>query len=404
MYRVLLGSVLLGCLLLGSMPVMANELFTMQPETQTRWASFENPKGEKGKGGLSNRGGKGDAFAAVAPRETVVLMEAQGSGTVHRMWFTLNHRTPQALRSYVLRCYWDGTDKPAVEAPFGDFFGAILGKMTPFQSALFSSPEGRSFNCAIPMPFRKGARITFTNESDEPLEQLFYDINYTLNKAHDTDALYFHAYWQRERWTQLGQDFEILPKVEGAGRFLGSHVGIIGHPDNRGWWGEGEVKMYLDGDTEYPTLVGTGTEDYVGTAYGQGAFSSLYQGSLFVDNIKKRYGFYRHHVPDPVFFHNDIRVTIQQMGGDGKASVVEMLKKKVEIQPVTIYDNTQVHHLLDRKEKVDLLQDKSLPDGWTNMYRRDDVCAVALFYLNAPISTLPPIIPLDKRIEDIPKK
>ena len=387
--------------LLGGGTVRAHELYQMPDDVETRWASFENPRGEKGRGGMSNKGGKGAAFHPVQAGETAVLMDVEGSGAIHRMWFTLRDRDPVSLRSFVFRIYWDGAEHPAVEAPFGDFFGAILGRMTPFESDLFSSPEGRSFNCFIPMPFRSAAKVTFTNESGKELDQLFYDIDYTLNSGHGENVLYFHAAWRRERWTELGRDFEILPRIEGRGRFLGAHIGVIEHPDNQGWWGEGEVKIYLDGDTEFPTLVGTGTEDYIGTAYGQGVFNHRYQGCLVLDKDKRQVSFYRHHVPDPVYFHKDIRVAIQQMGGASKNGVVKLLDKGVEVKPVTIHGPQGYAKLLEMDPAPDLANDKTLPDGWTNMFRRDDVSAVALFYLDRPENGLPEILPVSKRTEGL---
>lgn len=372
----------------------AEPLHTMPEQTETRWITFENPTGAKGAGGRMNRGGKGAAFKPVGAGETIVLMDHAGSGTVRHMWFTLPDRDPESLRSFVLRCYWDGAEKPAVEVPFGDFFGAILGELKTFESALFQSPEGRSFNCYITMPFREHGRITFTNESTKPLGQLFYEIDLTVNEPQPENMLYFHSTWRRDPATELGKDFEILPKITGKGRFLGTHIGIIGGEGNKGWWGEGEVKVYLDGEEEWPTLVGTGTEDYVGTAYGQGEYFSPYQGSLIVDNARAHYAFYRHHVPDPVYFHEDIRVTIQQMGGAGKKTVEKLMEDGVEVEPVTVHGEKKIHLLL---EDGKTLEDPSLPDGWTNMYRRDDVSAVALFYLDKPENGLPGIAPLAER-------
>lgn len=365
---------------------------------ETRWFSFENPTGAAGGGGQANRGAKGAAYRRIAAGETVVLANVEDSGTIRRMWFTLRDRSPRALRSYVLRIYWDGAETPAVDVPFGDFFGASLGVVVPFATDLVASPEGRSFLSFIPMPFRRGARVTFTNESDEDLLQLYYDIDVTVGETHSDDDLYFHACWRRERYTELGHDFTILPRVEGRGRFLGTHIGVIGHPDNRGWFGEGEVKMYLDGDREWPTLVGTGTEDYIGTAYGQGQFVNRWQGSLIMDNEHQRWAFYRHHVPDPVWFRKSLRVTLQQIGGHRKEKVQELVEKGVEIEPVSVQNDEVFHGLLDEARSLD---DPDLPDGWTNMYRRDDVSAVALFYLDRPENGLSRLAPVDERVEAI---
>jgi len=391
-------SLTLALVLSLAAPVAASELYTLPEDVDTRWVSFENPTGAPGAGGTANQGAKGAAFKPVEPGEEMVLLDMEASGTIRRMWFTLADRSPRALRSYVLRMYWDGAVTPAVEVPFGDFFGHTHGDMRPFEAALFSSPEGRSFNCIVPMPFRESARVTFTNESSERLDQLYYDINLTVNETHVDNLLYFHAHWRRERWTELGKDFAILPQVSGAGRFLGAHIGILGHPDNDGWWGEGEVKMYLDGDTNLPTLIGTGTEDYVGTAYGQGEFANQYQGSLIIENNKRRWTFYRYHIPDPVYFHEDARVTIQQMGGSSRGAVIDLVKKGVEVQPISIHNADAFIPLLEDGRSVD---DPSLPDGWTNMYRRDDVCATALFYLDQAENSLPRIQDLQERTQAI---
>ncbi|HDP35437.1 MAG TPA: DUF2961 domain-containing protein [Candidatus Hydrogenedentes bacterium] len=372
-------------------------LYEMRDDVQSRWISFENPTGEKGAGGKANQGAKGAAFKKIPAGEELVLMDVAGAGVINRMWFTMSNRSPRMLRSIVLRMYWDDAETPAVETPFGDFFGAILGEMKPFESELFSSPEGRSFNAFVPMPFRTRARITFTNDSEEDLSALFYDINYSIYETGLGEPLYFHATWRRERWTELGKDFTILPKIMGKGRFLGAHVGVIGHPDNLGWWGEGEVKIFLDGDEAFPTLVGTGTEDYVGTAYFQGEFSNRHQGSLLIDNVNMFWSFYRHHVPDPVFFHQDIRVTIQQMGGAMQEFVKEMLEKEVEIIPVSVATQDAFVSLLDSAPPKKL-DDDDVPYGWTNYYRRDDVSAVALFYLDKPENGLPRIAPREQRI------
>lgn len=374
-------------------------LFAPPPEgVNSLWASFENPGMAKGAGAMSNRGGKGAAFRRVAAGETVTLLEASGPGTLRRMWMTLATRTPEALRAYVLRMYWDGAETPAVEAPLGDFFCAVLGRMQPMENDYFSSPEGRSFVCALPMPFRAGAKVTFTNESGGDLPQLFYDINCTLGDAHPEGTLYFHTVWRRENRTQLGRDFEILPKVAGRGRFLGAHIGVVGNPSYSGWFGEGEVKMYVDGDAEWPTIAGTGTEDYIGTAYGQGAFVGRQSGCLVSDDQRRVWTFYRYHGPDPVYFHRDLRVTLQQMGGADKVQVMKMIEQGAELRPVTI----EGMPLLEG-EAPKGLDDPSLPAaGWTNFFRRDDVCAAALFYLDRPENGLPRLAPAAERTAALP--
>ena len=208
--------------------------------------------------------------------------------------------------------------------------------------------------------------------------------------------------WRRERWTTLGRDFEILPRVEGRGRFLGSNIGVLIKPGVLGWFGEGEFKAYLDGDTDLPTLVGTGTEDYIGTAWGQGVFAHRFQGCLICDNEKGIHAFYRYHIPDPIFFHTDCRVTMQVMGGSFKSEVAGMARNGVAIQPVTfgIADGSGFIKLLDLPQPVSL-DDDSLPDGWVNFHREDDWSATAFFYLDQPSNDLPDLAPAAERQEAV---
>jgi hypothetical protein len=277
--KILLGLALVlvaGC---GLKRAAAQSLYTLPEGVQTRWASPENPGGEKGKGAQTNGGRKGRPAVSIKAGEQVTLAEIRGSsGTVRRIWVTINDRSPAMLRGLKIEMFWDGATKPAVSAPLGDFFGLGLGQMVAFQSALFASPEGKSFNCYIPMPFRTGMKIVVTNESGRDLAFFFYDIDCTLGDKHDASVLYFHAHYRRENPTEMQKDFEILPRILGKGRFLGASLGVQAnrelHFDK--WWGEGEVKVYLDGDREWPTLAGTGTEDYVGTGWGENQYFHLY--------------------------------------------------------------------------------------------------------------------------------
>lgn len=367
-----------------------NPLYAYQ-NLSPRWASFENPTAEKGAGGTWNKGAKGHPYERVAAGETKELMNVEGSGIIQRMWITLSERDAEMLRKLRLDIYWDGETKAAVSVPFGDFFGDILGHSIPFENALFSDPEGRSFNCVIPMPFRKGARVTVTNESDHDIRLFFYDINFVLTE-HDDDVLYFHAFWHREPENELGVDFEILPQVKGRGRFLGTHIGIITDSLLAGtWWGEGEVKVYMDGDKELPTLNGTGAEDYPGSAWGLGSYINQFQGCFLAE--EPQYTFYRYHIPDPIFFEKECRVTIQRMGGAVKSKVIEVRKAGAKVFPVTQGyrkdDGTLDLMLLLDMDPVPDIEDPSLPDGWMNFYRSDDYSATALFYLDAPSTDLP---------------
>ncbi len=367
----------------GAQASMAQTLYEMPEGVETRWASPENPKGEKGRGAQAAGGRKGSPTISIKAGASAVLAEAHGtSGTVRRMWMTIPDRSPQMLRGLRLDIYWDEAATPAVSAPLGDFFGVGLGRMATFESALFSNPEGRSFNSVVPMPFRRSMRIVMTNESGRDLPELFYDVNYTLGDRHPANMLYFHAHWRRESPTTLQRDYEILPKVEGQGRYLGANIGVIVDQNIyfNTWWGEGEVKIYLDGDAQFPTIAGTGTEDYIGTAWGQGQFAHLYQGSPVADEQTKRWCFYRYHVVDPIYFHKDVRVTMQQIGYLADHSRGGLLRTGRRLY----------------RAGPGLVEKNMLEDG--KFERADDWSSTAYFYLDKPENNLPRLDAVEKRV------
>jgi len=382
-----------ACLALVSLclaPIaFGQSLYTIPDGVDMRWASPENPGGERGKGASANGGRKGSAFFPMKAGESRTLAEVKaGSGMVRRIWMTLNDRSPAMLRGLRLDMYWDGARQPAVSAPLGDFFGVGLGRTVPFQSALFSSPEGRSFNASVPMPFRNGMKIVLTNESGADQPQVYYDIDYTLGDAHPADALYFHAVWRRENPTKLQRDYELLPHLSGKGRYLGTNVGVIvdGQRYGASWWGEGEVKIYLDGDRERPTLAGTGTEDYIGTGYGMESYSHQYQGAPISDHDKQIYAFYRYHVNDPIYFRREIRVTLQQIGfiwsNDGTPD-------KPLLPPI--------YKAGEGLQELDL---KHMPQ--VNLYERaDDYSSCTYFYLDRPQNDLPPLSAASERMRNL---
>ncbi|MAZ28056.1 MAG: hypothetical protein CL868_13400 [Cytophagaceae bacterium] len=398
-----IGTYLLLLCTLLPLTVLSQKLYEIPQNTKTRWASFENSGAEKGAGGLENKGAKGHPFNKIDAGEKVTLLDVQGSGTVTRIWLTISDRSPEMLRSLKINMYWDNEEKPAVSVPLGDFFGIGLGKRVPFESSLFADPEGRSFLCFIPMPFKKGAKITVTNESKKNLQALFYDVD-LLKENHPDDLLYFHAYWHRSQETKLGEDFQILPKIEGKGRYLGTNVGIITNKlYEDSWFGEGEVKVYLDGDDKTPTLVGSGTEDYIGTAYGQGAYSQQFQGSPIADKENGKFAFYRYHIPDPVYFHKGVKITLQQIGGAPQDKVKAFMKNGAQLKPITIDGKQRFFKLLEDDNKIDF-SEEDIPTGWTNFYRQDDVSATAYFYLNKPSSDLPPLQEVNMRTANLTDK
>ena len=371
------------------------------PNIQTRLYSPENMTGEKGKGGMSNFGRKGYPCVWVPAGETLVMADIQGNGTIRRIWATTDpFYDPKIIRGFKFEIFWDGADKPAVQVPMADFFGHIFGKMTAFENALFSCPEGRSYNCVIPMPFKTGAKVQVTNESDKPM-RIFYEINCTLGEGHDEDTLYFHSSWRRENFTTAREDFEILPKIEGEGRFLGCNIGMRQNPAMKSFWfGEGEYKVYLDGDEEWPTLNGTGTEDFIGSGWGQGKFNNLYQGCPYISEagdglFKEFYGFYRFHVPDPIFFHKDIRVVIQVMGGAMTSQLLDDMRANPDQEYMKASNGKQYY---TQKQIEDM------GAGFVLVEREDDMCATAYWYMDSPVNTLPELAPVAERIVDLPKE
>jgi len=406
------------CLLLqcSFCKLYAQELYKVPPGAQTRWVSPENPTGAKGQGGKINKGAKGNAFYIIAPGEKKVIFDTKGAGIIKRIWISGTIPvSPEQRRSVRIDMFWDGASKPAVSAPVGDFFGIGLGLIASFESDLFASPEGRSYNCTVPMPYRTSAHIEITNESSSYV-LFWYDINYLELKKQDEDALYFHAYWSRSLKTELGKDFEILPEVKGKGRYVGTNIGVIGDSAYRGtWFGEGEAKVYLDGDKNLPTLVGTGTEDYIGSGWGQGKFFGPYHGSLISDSKNDLYAFYRYHTADPVYFYENCRVTIQQIGNASVEKMREMLSHHVALKPVWLFDAKGVgvaeikeapeqFRLLDQKETFDINNSNLSKTIGGNFYRSDDVSATAYFYLDSPENNLPSLPAVDVRMRDLKEK
>ncbi|MHB0858235.1 MAG: glycoside hydrolase family 172 protein [Anaerolineae bacterium] len=262
---------------------------------------------------------------SIEPGQTYVLAEIEGPGRIQTMWFT-----GSLGRSYILRIYWDGQESPSVETPLADFFGCgwhgglskVQPRYAPLNSAMIVVNPVHGLNSYWPMPFRKRCKITLENR-DEKKTTLYYQINYELGEVAE-NAAYFHAMWRRENPVATDAEYAILDNVRGKGHFAGVmlHVGINGQ---NLWWGEGEVKFFIDGD-EHPTICGTGTEDYFGGAYGwevEGrytAYTTPYLGVHQIheptggEDVQQRFAMYRWHVPDPVRFEQDLRVTIQDLG------------------------------------------------------------------------------------------
>jgi hypothetical protein len=243
----------------------------------SRAVSFENPTGERGAGGHAAAGRKGAPSRRLAPGETVVLADLAGPGRLRHWWMTFPPAPPEVMRALVLEVFYDGASAPSISVPCLDFFGFPHGRPVSYVSALVAAQEGRGFNTWVPMPFRDRVRVELTNHAKRPLE-FYYQIDYTLERTLPEDAGLLHISFRRENPTELKRDFVIADGLRGPGRFLGCNVGVR-VLDEGSWYGEGEVKVYRDGDTTLPTICGTGLEDYVGSAWGLGAHEGPWQGT-----------------------------------------------------------------------------------------------------------------------------
>lgn len=296
----------------------------LKRHAESRSLSAENPTGEKGMGAKADPNGEGPArelglgwkvrpCLTLKAGETVALMDHEGPGIIRHMWFTFNDAF---YRDIILRIYWDGQEAPSVEAPLGDFLCNSWGcRQNILALPINVNPSG-GMNIYFPMPFQKHARITVENDSPNELGGFFYTINYTLEEV-AKEALYFHACWRRSNPLAYAKEYLILDGVKGKGQYVGTFMAW--QQNNAGWWGEGEIKMFMDGDQDFPTICGTGTEDYFGGAWCFGEdFSAPYLG--FRQVVKKsgeagaRMTLYRFHIQDPVFFDSDLKVTMQALG------------------------------------------------------------------------------------------
>lgn len=301
-------------------------------KAQTRSISPENFTGEQGRGGMASTGtgahaardlGQGwkvSPSIAIPPGQLVTLADITGTGALQHVWMTTHY---QNWRSLILRIYWDGAERPAVEAPLGDFFCNGWCEFSQVSSLPIAVNPNGGFNSYWEMPFRQAARMTIESLASEEII-LYYQVDYTLTDVPD-DAAYFHAQWRRSNPLPYKQVHTLLDGIRGSGHYVGTY--IAWGANNSGWWGEGEMKFYLDGDTEYPTICGTGTEDYFGGAWnfdvpkqGYTTFSTPFLGLnqiLRPDGLyrsQQRFGMYRWHIMDPIRFQQDIRVTIQALG------------------------------------------------------------------------------------------
>ncbi len=309
-----------------------HNLFALS-DTKTRSISSENPTGEPGRGAMATPetgsagpqardlglGWKVSPYTRFEPGEVLTLADIQGPGCIQHIWMTTSNIK---WRDAILRFYWDGSETPSVECPMGDFFACGWGSYAQVSSLAVCVNPGRAFNSYWPMPFAKSCRITLENRGDERAT-VFYQITYAAGPV-PAGAGYFHAQFRRSNPLPYKEVHTILDGVQGKGQYVGTYMawGV----NNCGWWGEGEIKFYMDGDGEYPTICGTGTEDYFCGSYNFDVnrqyveFTTPYSGLAQVIRpdgtyqSQQRFGLYRWHIADPIRFGRDLRVTIQALG------------------------------------------------------------------------------------------
>ena len=307
----------------------------------TRSISPENYTGAKGKGGMADpsldsgkrnvanswyaakdlgKGWKVNPFIEIKSGETITIAEIEGPGAIQHIWMTPTGN----WRFSILRFYWDDEKEPSVEVPVGDFFGMAFNEYAPLNSLAVTVNPGSAFNCYWKMPFRKKCKITMENLNHREAMRLYYQVDYTLTEIGEDEA-YFHAQFRRSNPT-TGSLHTLVDNIKGKGQYVGCYMAW--NVNNNVWWGEGEIKFFMDGDTQYPTINGTGTEDYFCGSYNfensktkqYQEFSTAYAGLHQVirpDGLYKSqqaFGMYRWHIMDPIRFEKDLRITIQDLG------------------------------------------------------------------------------------------
>ncbi|HYK44521.1 MAG TPA: glycoside hydrolase family 172 protein [Parafilimonas sp.] len=335
-------------------------------DAKTRSISPENFNGEKGKGGMATQGTGSNASknlgqgwkvspsVLIKSKTTFTVAEINGPGSISHIWMTPTGN----WRYTILRFYWDDEPNPSVEVPVGDFFCMAWGQYASVQSLAVTVNPGSAFNCYWPMPFRKKCKITMENIADEDMI-VYYQVDYVLTPVPD-DAAYFHAQFHRVNPLPLKQNYVIVDSIRGKGQYVGTYLAY--GSNKNGWWGEGEIKFFMDGDTQFPTINGTGTEDYFCGSYdfdtrkknaagveesAYTEFSNPYTGLPQVIrgdghyNIAQRFGLYRWHITDPIRFEKDLKVTIQDLGWhqDGTYMLLQD-----DIASVAFWYQTEPHH------------------------------------------------------------
>jgi Protein of unknown function (DUF2961) len=338
---------------------------------KTRSISPENFTGAKGQGGRATTGTGAEAArdlgpgwkispsVRVEPKQTFTMADIAGPGAIQHIWLTPTGH----WRFSILRVYWDGETSPSIETPVGDFFASGWGKYGQVSSLPVAVNPGSAFNSYFVMPFRKSCRITLENIADDAMT-VYYQVTYALTDVPD-DAAYLHAQFRRVKALPYKQDYTIAEGIQGEGHYVGTHMAI--GVNNSGWWGEGEIKFFMDGDGEFPTICGTGTEDYFCGSYNfensttkrYQEFTTPYSGLSLVTkpdglyDSQLRFSLYRWHITDPIRFEKDLRVTIQSLGWQSKG---RYLPQQNDIASVAYWYQVEPHAAFPALPAKDVLE------------------------------------------------
>lgn len=346
---------------------------------KSRSISPENFTGEKGRGGMADpvadkgkrnvanaaseardlgKGWKVNPFIIINPGETFTMAEITGPGAIQHIWMTPTGN----FNLTIFRIYWDDEISPSVESPVGPFFGIAWNEFSPLNSLAMTVNPGSAFNSYWQMPFRKKCKMTMQNISGEAM-RLYYQVDYTLAEVEEDEA-YFHAQYRRST-PDNNSIHTIVDGIKGRGHYVGTFMGV--GVTNNGWWGEGEIKFFMDGDRDYATIVGTGTEDYFCGSYNfenkrtrqYQEFSTPYAGLhqvLRPDGLygsQQRFGMYRWHILDPIRFEKDLSVTIQDLGW---RSGGRYLAQKSDIITVAYWYQSEPHNTYPKLPAADVLE------------------------------------------------
>ena len=340
-------------------------------DAKSRSISPENFTGEKERGGMAKlgegsasnaardlgQGWKVNPYIKIAKGETFTLAEINGSGAINHIWMT----PTGTWRFSILRIYWDDEKDPSVECPVGDFFGMGWGEYASLQSLAICVNPGSAFNCYWQMPFRKKCKITMQN-IDEQEMSLYYQVDYCLTEV-PKNASYFHAQFHRTNPLKYKDVYTIVDQIKGKGQYVGTY--LAWQVNNNGWWGEGEIKFFMDGDKTFPTICGTGTEDYFCGSYNfdrngkYTEFCTPYTGLHQVIRpdgayrSNQRFGLYRWHITDPIRFENDLKVTIQALGWTGNGRYLPL---QDDIASVAFWYQTEPHQAFSALPSKDELE------------------------------------------------